>query len=97
MDELTQELVKEGEVATPSQNSMISVLIPSPSRLFSLCLSLSLSLLPSSFLSLRLFPPPPEPAILAQYEQGLKFDEDALCAAIECLTTTDVICPICQK
>ena len=30
MDELTQELVKEGEVATPSQNSMISVLIPSP-------------------------------------------------------------------
>ena len=44
MDELTQELVKEGEVATPSQNSMISVLIPSPSRLFSLCLSLSLSL-----------------------------------------------------
>lgn len=87
MDELTQELVKEGEVAaTPLQNSMISVLIPSPSLLS--------SPLPSS---LCLFPPPPEQAILAQYEQGLKFDEDALCAAIECLTTTDVICPICQK
>ena len=38
-----------------------------------------------------------EQAILAQYEADFNFSEDALCAAIESLSTNDVICPICQK
>lgn len=38
-----------------------------------------------------------EQAILAQYEQELMFDEEALCSAIQSLSTNDVICPICQK
>ena len=38
-----------------------------------------------------------EQAILAQYEADFDFSEDALCAAIESLSTNDVICPICQK
>lgn len=65
------------------------------------------SLPPSLPPSFSFLPPPPpssfslllspEQTILAQYEQDLEFNEDALCAAIECLSTTDVICPICQK
>ncbi len=38
-----------------------------------------------------------EQSILAQYEIERKFDEEALCAAIDSLTTDDIICPICQK
>lgn len=39
----------------------------------------------------------PEERILAQHEQNTKLSEEALCAAIECLATSDVICPVCQK
>ena len=35
--------------------------------------------------------------ILAQYEENLKFEEASLCAAIECLRTDDVICPVCKR
>ncbi|XP_073257284.1 RPA-interacting protein A-like [Porites lutea] len=35
--------------------------------------------------------------ILAQYEENLKFEEASLCAAIECLRTDDVICPVCRR
>lgn len=38
-----------------------------------------------------------EQAILERYEQDLRFDEEALCAAIQCLSTNDVVCPLCQK
>eukprot|EP00731_Ephydatia_muelleri_P023125 Em0015g708a len=38
-----------------------------------------------------------EERILAQHEQNTKLSEEALCAAIECLATSDVICPVCQK
>ena len=82
MDELTKELVKEGKQEAPSFTEHHY-------------------LIHHAFLSVSLPPPPlllsPEQTILAQYEQDLEFNEDALCAAIECLTTTDVICPVCQK
>ena len=38
-----------------------------------------------------------EEEILRQYEKDVLFSEEALCAAIDTLTTDDVICPICQK
>ena len=38
-----------------------------------------------------------EQALLAQYEEDLKFNEDALCDAVQSLHTNDIICPVCQK
>ena len=38
-----------------------------------------------------------EQAILSEYEDGLRFEEESLCAAIKCLQTDDVICPVCKK
>lgn len=38
-----------------------------------------------------------EQLLLKQYEESLRFEEERLCAAIECLHTDDVICPICKK
>jgi len=35
--------------------------------------------------------------ILAQYEESVKFEEASLCAAIECLRTDDVFCPVCKR
>ena len=35
--------------------------------------------------------------ILGQYEESLKFEEASLCAAIDCLRTDDVICPVCKR
>ena len=32
-----------------------------------------------------------------QYEADVRFSEDALCAAIQSLSTDDVVCPVCQK
>ncbi|XP_015760294.1 PREDICTED: RPA-interacting protein A-like, partial [Acropora digitifera] len=40
-----------------------------------------------------------ERSILAheQYEDNLKFEEASLCAAIECLRTDEVLCPVCKS
>ncbi|CAI8043229.1 RPA-interacting protein A [Geodia barretti] len=38
-----------------------------------------------------------EQALLAQYEDDIRFSEDALCDAVRSLHTDDIICPICQK
>ncbi|KAK2558323.1 RPA-interacting protein A [Acropora cervicornis] len=40
-----------------------------------------------------------ERSILAheQYEENLKFEEASLCAAIECLRTDEVLCPVCKS
>ena len=38
-----------------------------------------------------------EQAVLAQYEESMRFNEEALCAAVQGLSTDDVICPLCQK
>ena len=35
--------------------------------------------------------------ILGQYEESLKFEEASLCAAIDCLRTDDVTCPVCKR
>ena len=35
--------------------------------------------------------------MLSKYEDGLKFEEERLCAAIQCLQTDDLICPICKQ
>ena len=42
---------------------------------------------------------PSERSILAheQYEENLKFEEASLCAAIECLRTDEVLCPVCKR
>ena len=34
---------------------------------------------------------------MAQYEADVRFSEDALCAAVQSLSTDDVVCPVCQK
>lgn len=70
IDELTEELIREGEVNRESGWCSVSdVVIGSCS----------------------------EKAILARYEESVKFDENSLCAAIESISTDDVICPVCQK
>ena len=38
-----------------------------------------------------------EQLMLSKYEEGLKFEEESLCAAIQCLQTDDLICPICKQ
>jgi hypothetical protein len=38
-----------------------------------------------------------EQLTLSKYEEDLKFEEDRLCAAIQCLQTDDLVCPICKK
>lgn len=38
-----------------------------------------------------------EQLMLSKYEEGLKFEEERLCAAIQCLQTDDLICPICKQ
>ncbi|XP_072048255.1 RPA-interacting protein-like [Amphiura filiformis] len=38
-----------------------------------------------------------EQAILAEYEASINLEEASLCAAVDNLTTDDVICPICRK
>lgn len=38
-----------------------------------------------------------EQLILNEYEDGLKFEEEKLCAAIQCLQTDELICPICKQ
>ena len=35
--------------------------------------------------------------MLSKYEEGLKFEEERLCVAIQCLQTDDLICPICKQ
>lgn len=36
-----------------------------------------------------------EQAVLA--EENIRFNEEALCAAVQSLSTDDVVCPLCQK
>ncbi|XP_072031416.1 RPA-interacting protein B-like [Amphiura filiformis] len=38
-----------------------------------------------------------EQAILAEYEASINLEEASLCAAVDKLTTNDVICPLCRK
>lgn len=38
-----------------------------------------------------------EQLLLNEYEDGIRFEEERLCAAIQCLQTDEVICPICKK
>ena len=38
-----------------------------------------------------------EQALLAEYERDMHLDEEALCAAIQSLSTDDVVCPVCQR
>jgi len=35
--------------------------------------------------------------MVAEYDARNKLDDEALCASIRCLTTAEVICPVCQK
>ncbi|KAK3736346.1 hypothetical protein QZH41_020804, partial [Actinostola sp. cb2023] len=38
-----------------------------------------------------------EQIILMQYNENLRFEEESLCAAIDKLSTNDVICPVCKR
>ena len=38
-----------------------------------------------------------ERAILAEYEEGLCYDEAALSATLNCLTAKQLLCPVCKK
>jgi hypothetical protein len=38
-----------------------------------------------------------EQALLAQYEEDIRFNEEALCDSVQSLHTDDIICPICHK
>ena len=80
MDELTEELIKEGWYSLPLPLS------------FSPSLSLSLT-----HTHTHTHTHTTEQALLAQYEEDLRFTEDALCEAVQSLYTDELICPICQK
>jgi len=38
-----------------------------------------------------------EEQILAEYEARNRFDDEALCASVNRLTTDELICPVCTK
>lgn len=51
----------------------------------------------SSSMSLNLISAIIEQDIIAQYEEEELFTEKVITAAIDCLTTDDIICPLCLK
>ena len=74
MDELTEELIKEGVSCLLLHNEIGQN---------------------TSNVNCLLFLT--EQAVLAQYEESMRFNEEALCAAVQSLSTDDIICPLCQK